>query len=457
MSVINTQPLVGASGQSTGYTLSKSLRFRSSASAYLSRTPASAGNQQKWTYSAWLKLGNLAANGMTILSGGTSSRVALYLNTSAQLVTDVAGVGAFDTSSAVYRDPAAWYHLVWQFDTTQATAANRSRMYINGSQITLTQTNAWALNTNYNINNGTLQTIGTFANATTIYLYDGYMANVQFIDGQALTPSSFGATDTTTGAWQPIAYTGSYGTNGFYLPFTNTTSTATLGNDSSGNSNTWTVNNISLTAGATYDSMTDVPTLTSATAANYATLNPLFTNTGASNTFYYGNLELASNSNTVNSFAPSTIAMSSGKFYFEATAGLVNAVTGMSVGVYKLPILNGTNFYAQTNYRYYSVDGKVYDASTFVQTYNTYTNAAVIGVALDLTNGKVYFAKNNTWQGSSDPVAGTSPAATGLTGDWVFGLNVGNTNNDYAFANFGQQPFTYTPPSGYVALNTYNL
>ena len=203
--------------------------------------------------------------------------------------------------------------------------------------------------------------------------------------------------------------------------------------------------------------MTDVPTLTSNTAANYATLNPLFTNTGASNTFYYGNLELASNSITVNSFAPSTIAMSSGKFYFEATAGLVNGVTGMTAGVYKLPILNGTNFYAQTNYRYFSVDGKVYDASTFVQTYNTYTNAAVIGVALDLTNGKVYFAKNNTWQGSSDPVAGTSPAATGLTGDWVFGLNVGTTNNDYAFANFGQQPFTYTPPAGYVALNTYNL
>ena len=105
--------------------------------------------------------------------------------------------------------------------------------------------------------------------------FDGYLTEINFIDGQALTPSSFGSTNTTTGVWQPIKYTGTYGTNGFYLNFGNNASTTTLGYDTSGNSNNWTTNNISLTAGSTYDSMTDVPTLTSATVANYAVLNPI--------------------------------------------------------------------------------------------------------------------------------------------------------------------------------------
>jgi hypothetical protein len=183
----------------------------------------------------------------------------------------------------------------------------------------------------------------------------------------------------------------------------------------------------------------------------------LFTNTGASNVFNQGNLQLSSNSNSVNSFSPSTIPMSSGKFYFEATAGTINGATGMTTGVNQLPILNGTNFFSQTNFRYFSVDGRVYNASTFVQTYSTYTNNDVIGVALDLDNGRVFFAKNGVWQGSSDPATGTNPAATGLTGQWVFGLNVGTTNNDTAFANFGQRPFSYTPPTGFLALNTFNI
>jgi len=444
MSIINSQPLIGASGQSTGYTLSKSLRFRAGANAYLSRTPASAGNQQKWTYSAWLKLGNLAANGMTILSGGTSSRVALYLNTSAQLVTDVAGVGTFDTSSAVYRDPAAWYHLVWQFDTTQATAANRSRMYINGSQITLTQLNAWALNTNYNINNGTLQTIGTFANATTVYLYDGYMANVQFIDGSSLTPSSFGETNATTGAWQPKAYTGSYGTNGFYLPFTDATSTSTLGNDSSGNSNTWTTNNISVTAGVTYDSMTDVPTLTSATAANYAVGNPL--SVGANTALTNGNL--AGTLTGAGGWSGTICGLTSGKWYYEATI-TATTINSMWIGFLSDAYTKNDNAWSfSTQTALYANDARngnnvLYGAS--------YTTNDVIGVAIDLStsSGSITFYKNNVSQGVMFSSLTTSAI-------WRPLISGGGTGSTIAM-NFGQQGFTYTPPSGFVALNTYNL
>jgi hypothetical protein len=118
--------------------------------------------------------------------------------------------------------------------------------------------------------------LNPYNGGTPVEFFDGYLAEINFIDGQALTPNSFG-TFNSYGVWQPITYGGSYGTNGFYLPFSNNASTTTLGYDFSPNGNNWTTNNISLTAGATYDSMTDVPTLTSATAANYCVYaNPLW-------------------------------------------------------------------------------------------------------------------------------------------------------------------------------------
>ena len=147
-----------------GYNLTKSLRFRSSATAYLSRTPASAGNRKTWTYSTWIKRGAVGAEGTLISGGATTGRLAVFFDSTGRLISDVGGTGTFDQSTAVYRDPSAWYHFVWQFDTTQATAANRSRMYINGVQVTLTNTRTFTQNTDYEINNSTLQTLGTFSN-----------------------------------------------------------------------------------------------------------------------------------------------------------------------------------------------------------------------------------------------------------------------------------------------------
>ena len=148
-------------------------------------------------------------------------------------------------------------------------------MYVNGVSV------AWTFSTNVTQNSSTWinsanahYLTGRQSYAASGY-FDGYLAEVNFIDGQALTPSSFGAYNAITGVWQPTKYAGTYGTNGFYLNFNNNASTTTLGYDTSGNSNNWTTNNISLTAGVTYDSMLDVPTLTSATVANYAVLNPL--------------------------------------------------------------------------------------------------------------------------------------------------------------------------------------
>ncbi len=198
MAILNNSNAIS----SGGYDINNSLRFRSSATAYLSRTPSSAGNRQTWTYSTWIKRGAVGSEATLISGGATTGRLCVYINSSGQLVSDVGGTGIFDQSTAVYRDPSAWYHFVWQFDTTQATAANRSRMYINGVQVSLTNTRTFSQNTNYEINNSVLQTLGTFSNSIGNFNFDGYQTETNFVDGQALTPSSFGETDTTTGVWK---------------------------------------------------------------------------------------------------------------------------------------------------------------------------------------------------------------------------------------------------------------
>ena len=223
------------------------------------------------------------------------------------------------SSTAVFRDPSAWYHVVVAIDTTQATAANRIKLYVNGNQVTAFSTATYpAQNYDTSFNKAsTAQEIGRRASNSDLFL-DGYMAEVNWIDGQALTPSSFGETDSITGVWKPKAYSGTYGTNGFELNFSdNSASTAaTIGKDYSGNGNNWTPNNISVTAGATYDSMTDVPTLTSATAANYCVLNPLATSNGTLND---GNLTWSPSGN--NASVWSSFAVNTGKWYFEMTKG----------------------------------------------------------------------------------------------------------------------------------------
>ena len=289
--------VIGSNSASTGYNLTRSLRTRASASAYLSRTPASATNRTTYTLSAWIKRGSLGVGDCALFGAQTDANNRLFFrfeaNDTLNLYFNVAGTAYDSATSMVFRDPSAWYHIVIAIDTTQATATNRVKVYVNGTQQTLGTYSAPPQNTNTQWNNTVAQYIGKKDTASNFF--DGYMTEVYSIDGQALTPSSFGSTSATTGVWQPAAYTGSYGTNGFYLPFTDnsaltTSSNAGLGKDFSGNGNYWTTNNISITAGVTYDSMTDVPTLTSATAANFAVLNPLQNPNGTIVTYSGANL-----------------------------------------------------------------------------------------------------------------------------------------------------------------------
>jgi hypothetical protein len=231
------------------FPISNSLRFQSASSQYLARTPASAGSRTAWTWSGWVKRGSLSNDFQLFGVYTSSTNYHIFgFNPSNQIQATLvnAGVTLYNSiSSAVYRDPSSWYHIVLVFDTTQAIAIDRIKIYVNGVQITSFTTQVTGLqNQDGLVNNNQSHDLGRYGGAS--QYFDGYLSEVNFIDGQALTPSSFGTTDTTTGQWVAKKYTGSYGTNGFYLPFSNGTSTTTLGNDGSGNANHWTLNNFSL-------------------------------------------------------------------------------------------------------------------------------------------------------------------------------------------------------------------
>jgi len=449
-----TLPVVFTANGPSGYNLTKSLRFRSSASAYLNRTPASAGNRKTWTWSAWVKRGSLTSNFVLFNQGGLSSNYTLArFDSSDRLDFHSYGASSYNfqkVSTAVYRDPSAWYHIVFVLDATNTQA----RIYVNGSEVAYT-TNTNPSNADQPFNQAVLTYIG--AATTPLQYFDGYLAEVNFVDGQALTPSSFGETSTTTGVWIPKKYTGTYGTNGFYLPFTDTTSTSTLGTDFSGNSNTWTVNNISLTTGSTYDSMTDVPTLTSATVANYCVLNPLQT-TQSATAPTNGNLTSPANAGVWRRIGSTMQLPTTGKFYFEYNCDSFSSFATFSIGVFSgaLNTANEIIGTSSTEWGYNAQSGYASNNSSNISSgFTTATTGDVLQLAYDASTGSLWFGKNNTWQGASspNPSTGTSPTYTGVYN--VSPVMVQNWATQSV--NFGQRPFSYTPPTGFVALNTFNL
>ncbi len=380
-----------------GNFVTNSLRFRSSVSAYLSRTFAAPTNSTVFTWSAWVKRGALTGAYRLF---GASTNTFLTFNNSDQLSLNLNGASAA-ASTAVFKDPSAWYHIVY----TQNGAAQT--IYVNQTPV------ATGTTANTVFNTAIAHQLGA---ANTANYFDGYLTEVNFIDGQALTPSSFGQIESTTGVWSPKQYVGTYGTNGFYLKFSNTTSPAALGTDTSGNGNTWTVNNVSLTAGGTYDSMLDVPANYSDSGngrGNYAVLNPLDRITTA--TLAAANLETTSAAaqNIIGS-----MSMNSGSWYWEIAYSAATA--SQLVGVYKAT------------------------ATTVAVTPTT----SVIGLRFNADTGALDYTVNGSTYTS---------IATGLTGGGYFPYAGSLTNAKVIYANFGQRPFTYTRPAGFLALNTNNL
>ena len=456
--------LIGASGQG-GYFIDRSVRIRGSAGAYMYRTPASAGNRQTWTFSVWVKGGPWSSAAFqSLLSTPTySDKISFYSN----YIRWYLGNGApylVVTYDQYFRDPSAWYHFVFTLDTTNATAADRMRIYQNGVRQSGSGWSSTLPPQNYssgNINNATEHRLGQSAQ------FDGYMTEINFIDGQALEPTDFGEFDDITGVWKPKKYVGSYGTNGFYLDFGDPTSTVTLCADQSGTGNNWTAANISLSSGSTYDSMEDVPTLTGNTAANYATLNTLIPNDienpfDSTNSLTISEAALKVATTSV-AHAFGTIPLTSGKWYWEGSITAKSASSdNYTIGIYDVSRWGlGWNSAATRNSGYvWYQSGNVWDNGTAVLTGNTYTTNDILGIALDLDNGKIYFSKNNTWINSGDPVAGTGASASGIdtTKQWLPVLGSDNNSMTSTWViNFGQRPFAYTPPTGFNRLNTYNL
>ena len=452
--------IAGAAGQAAGfypYSINQSLRFNDDDSAYLSRTPATAGNRKTWTWSGWVKRGNLGSNQGIFTARDNSANDFFYIAFSSG---DSISINDVDSSSditllnteAVFRDPSSWYHIVVVIDTTQASSTERIKLWVNGQRFTSFTGNILPpLNFDGLVNSSSvLHRIGHFQD-TSRYL-DGYMAEINFIDGQALDPTSFG--EFKSGVWVAKRYTGTYGTNGFYLPFENG-----LGNDESGNGNDWTANNLAAT-----DIVLDSPT------NNFATWNVLDAE-GSNNTFSEGNLETNITTQGNSERSGSTFAFSSGKFYWEEhfvstgnDAGLVYVGVKSTQGFDDdYWMIRGANGEAEHNGTQTNISGVDWDVGD------------TVGIAVDLDSGKWWVSINGSFVG--DPVAGTGEIHSGLSGTLTpFMSNATGLATHVFVANFGQDSsfagnktaqgntdengigdFYYTPPAGFLALCTANL
>jgi hypothetical protein len=458
-----------------GYAVDNSCRFNDGSSDNLSRTTETPTNAKKYTFSVWVKRSNLGAANMKIfgVQGANANEQNLLEFNADDLVWQQSDSSGGNTvyrlkTDRKFRD-IAWYHIVVAYDSSQGTADNRIRMYINGVEETSfsTRTNPSAnldslINSSVSATAGRTLRLGRTGDNGSQY-FDGYMSEVCFIDGLQLAPTSFGEFDEDSGIWKPIdglADDLTFGNNGFYLDFEDS---AALGADVSGNTNNFTVNN--LTA---IDQTTDTPT------NNFATFNSLTEFSG--NGMAEGNLKFT-NSTSTYSMRHSTFALTKGKWYAEFK------ITQMSggftiVGIQDTSQFNYDSFLTSASRGYgYRKDGTKGNNNSASSFGNTFDTGDIIGVAMDLDNNKLYFSKNGTFQNSGDPTSGAT--GTGSAFDIADGYDycIGASSNDEGTdqvieANFGNPSFAisssntdgndrgnfeYAVPSGYYSLNTKNL
>jgi len=435
------------------------------ASAKLTRTNGTATTGNIYTWSAWVKRG-LSSTQETLVRTRTDD------NNYSRIRFDDDGTLVFEdrissstvtnlVSNAQHRDLSAWYHVVVRVDYTQATAGDRARIYVNGSEVTYSSTTRQSQSGSSYFNSANSHDLGHYNSNN---YFNGSMTHVHFTDGYSYAPSTFGETDSTSGIWKPkTAPSVTYGNNGYFLKMENS---GAMGTDSSGNSNTFTVS-------GTLTQNVDTP------SNNFATLNPLDVGRWTqSNTFSNGNLTVTT-SDYIS--ANGSLAVSSGKFYWEVeydTAGGSNIYAG--AGIINYDGWDGTGgggsgantyIYATSGQKVNSASGSAFGA--------TLSAGDIVGIALDMTNGFLYFSKNGVWQNSGDPTSGatgTGNAFSSLSGTFTAHCNDPNDaqDHDYKF-NFGQGYFgttavasagtapseggifEYDCPSGYQALCTKGI
>ena len=424
------------------YEVERSLRFSYGDAANLTRTSSSASTT--FTYSAWIK----------------RSRISEYQSIFSMGVQSFTFHGVYNTlilydgstlhqSARVFRDPSAWYHIVVQINSGVATS------YVNNVLVHN------AVGSGFTLTTGTNETrVGSQVNT---YYFNGYQAEINFVDGSVLAPSSFAETDAITGQWNPKKYTGSYGTNGFYLNFSDNSGTTatTLGKDSSGNGNNFTPNNFSVAAGEGNDSLEDTPT------NNFCTLNWLDKSNGAS--LRDGGLTLYTDSN--DQAATGTFAVKSGKWYWEVD--MTDAEPEVGIAHHNMPLSNkGTSLPsdgqisfivagADGNSNFLRIDGNTQSGTGIT----AQSGPGTIGIALDADNKKIWFTNTSgSYFNSGNPATGANPAvdfsSTGSnypTGVLTPFVSMYQGSAKTVSMNFGQRAFSYTPPTGFKTLCSANL
>ena len=436
------------------------------ASTYLSRTIGTATGTTKGTFSCWVKRSGLT-DGRMFTSWGTSTRQFWIL-----FQSDKISIADYDGSynlqyvtNRLFRDTSSWYAITVEIDTTLATASDRVKLYVNGVQETSFATStAPSQNQVLNFSNsGDSHRVGVRDGDE---YFDGLMSQVIFVDGTAYAASTFGSTDSTSGEWKPNANpTVSYGNNGFKLTFEDTSN---LGDDTSGNTNDFTMS-------GTGTSTLDCP------SNNFATLNPLDVSRLANtdNTFSNGNLTVTDGSSNY-LLTQSTLAATTGKFYWEVKINATTSTSVSGVGVCDFDNFLRDDGAANTAYGWiYAPDGDKRHNGTATAYGDTYAANDIIGIALDMTNGFLYFSKNGTWQNSGNPESGASGtnaaygSISGTIGSHAYDGSSTQTH-EYSF-NFGNGyfgttavtsagtgastpgTFEYNVPNGYQPLTTKGL
>jgi hypothetical protein len=449
---------------SGGFAVDNSCRFNIGSSDHLTRSlGGSPTSTRKATWSYWVKRSTLTSSASEIIysnevaDDNNRGYIQFEDNDSFRMVDSVSSTQL--KTNRLFRDVAAFYHIVLAIDTTQGTAANRIKLYVNGVQETSFAT------ASYPSQNDDLKILtGGQTNKQHISkvhggagYFGGYLSEFVFIDGLQLAPTDFGEFDEDSGIWKPIDVSGlTFGTNGFYLDFEDSSA---LGNDVSGNNNDFTANNLT-----SIDQATDTCT------NNFATMNPLIP--GQTNYTYSDGNTTISQSSAAWVKSNSTIGMSSGKWYWE-----VKYVSGNYI------VASVDNTDTATPYGPTSTSAVSYkrngdlEVATVPQTaLASYAHGDIVSVALDMDNSCVYFGKNGTWLNSGNPTSGASKTG-------AYSLPVANStyfatfsiydgSGGYSSLNFGNPAyaisssntdgdgygnFEYAVPSGYYALNTKNL
>jgi len=430
---------VASATASTTFSVANSCRFNSADNAYMGKTSGSNGTSTSGTFSCWVKRGNLGVTSSIMSQVEDGSNFMILRFTSGDALDlrwrdTGSGTDANLTTTQLFRDPSAWMNIVVKFLTSDGTEANRVKIYINGTQVTSFSSSDYPTQNDALFGNvsGEVFRIGDNGFGATGEDFDGYMAEVVWLDGTSTTASDFGEFDEDSPTiWKPINVSGlTFGTNGFYLDFEDSSN---LGNDVNGGTD------LTEVALAATDQCTDTPT------NSFCTMNPL-DNYYAGNTYSEGNTKFVTRSSGGFAYGTPTVALSSGKWYVEFDCiasdddpdyhqvGIVDVLadsltgTGANIGT--------ASGETEESWGYMSYDGR-YRHEGYTTYGDSWAPGDIIGVYLDLDNNKLYFSKNGTIQNSGTGISITDPAST-QHGYYYITAGGMSTNAYVTFeANFG--------------------